>query len=116
MAGIEVDEALVLPHIVEAVGDHRAHPRTAEVVVVGLDRFLGVDLAFAVEIAQQFLLLGVHADDWQAGLQILLLQTGDVLELGIAVRIRGPIVFFFNAFRLRYLCLRSNWETTCRLT
>ena len=30
--------------------------------------------------------------------------------------LRGPIVFFFNAFRLRYLCLRSNWETTCRLT
>src|SRR5271157_4107993 len=29
--------------------------------------------------------------------------------------LRGPIVFFFNAFRLRYLCLRSNWETTCRL-
>src|SRR5271157_101312 len=25
--------------------------------------------------------------------------------------LRGPIVFFFNAFRLRYLCLRSNWET-----
>ena len=41
MAGIEVDEALVLPHIVEAVGDHRAHPRTAEVVVVGLDAFPG---------------------------------------------------------------------------
>ena len=30
--------------------------------------------------------------------------------------LQGPIVFFFNAFRLRYLCLRSNWETTCRLT
>ena len=30
--------------------------------------------------------------------------------------LRGRIVFFFNAFRLRYLCLRSNWETTCRLT
>ena len=30
--------------------------------------------------------------------------------------LRGPIVFFFNAFRLRYPCLRSNWDTTCRLT
>src|ERR1700678_1233769 len=28
---------------------------------------------------------------------------------------RGPIVFFFRAFRLRYPFLRSNWETTCRL-
>ena len=35
------------------------------------------------------LLLGVHAVDWQAGLQILLLQTGDVLELGVADRIAG---------------------------
>ena len=29
--------------------------------------------------------------------------------------LRGPIVFFFKAFRLRYPFLRSNWETTCRL-
>src|SRR5271157_5882999 len=29
--------------------------------------------------------------------------------------LRGPIVFFFNAFRLRYPCLRSNWDATCRL-
>src|SRR3954447_7065684 len=28
---------------------------------------------------------------------------------------RGPIVFFFNAFRRRYRCLRSSCETTCRL-
>src|SRR5271157_4299140 len=34
------------------------------------------------------------------------------LRLGL----RGPIVFFFNAFLLRYLCLRSNWDTTSRLT
>ena len=52
-----------------------------------VDGLLGVDLAFTVEIAQQFLLLGVHADDGQAGLQILLLQAGDVLELGVAIGI-----------------------------
>ena len=58
-------------------------------MVVGLDGFLRVDLAVAVEIAEQFLLLRVHADDGQAGLQILLLETGDVLELGVAVGIAG---------------------------
>src|SRR3954454_9354719 len=38
----------------------------------------------------QFLLLRVHADDGQAGLQILLLETGDVPELRVAVRVAGP--------------------------
>ena len=71
------------------MGDHRARSRAAEVVIVGLDGFLGVDLAVTVEIAEQFLLLRIHADDGQAGLQILLLETGDVLELGVAVRIAG---------------------------
>ena len=76
-------------------------PDAAEVVVVDLDRLLRVDLPVAVEVAEQLLLLGVHADDGQAGLQVLLLEAGDVLELGVAVRMAGPIVFFFNAFRLR---------------
>src|SRR5271157_2704000 len=48
---------------------------------------MGVGLAFAVEIAQQLLLLGVHADDWKASAQILPLQAGDVLELGVAIGI-----------------------------
>src|SRR5208337_2299101 len=61
------------------------------------------------------LLLRIHADDGQASLQILLLEAGDLFELGVAVWIGGPIVFFFRAFRLRYPFLRSNWETTCRL-
>ena len=54
VAGVEVDEALVLPHIVETVGDHHTGSRPAEVVVVGLNGFLRVDLAAAVEIAEQF--------------------------------------------------------------
>src|SRR5216683_3307193 len=37
------------------------------------------------------------------------------LNWALRLGLRGPIVFFFNAFRLRYLFLRSNWETTCRL-
>src|SRR5580693_3719885 len=37
------------------------------------------------------------------------------LNWALRFGLRGPIVFFFSAFRLRYPCLRSNWETTCRL-
>src|SRR3954454_9120056 len=48
---------------------------------------MGVGLAFAVEIAQQLLLLGVHAEDRQAGAEILPLQAGDILELGVAMGI-----------------------------
>src|SRR5271168_4158229 len=38
------------------------------------------------------------------------------LNWALRFGLRGPIVFFFNAFRLRYPFLRSNWDTTCRLT
>src|SRR5271157_1897628 len=37
------------------------------------------------------------------------------LNWALRFGLRGPIVFFFRAFRLRYPFLRSNWETTCRL-
>ena len=52
MAGIEVDEALVLPHVVEPVRDDHTGSGTAEIVVIDLDGFVGVSLAFAIEIAQ----------------------------------------------------------------
>jgi hypothetical protein len=32
------------------------------------------------------------------------------------LRLEGALDVFFNAFRLRYPCLRSNWDTTWRLT
>jgi len=63
VAGIEVDEALVLPHIVETVGDHCARPCAAEVMVIGFDGPLRVDPAVTGEIAEQLLLLRIHADD-----------------------------------------------------
>jgi hypothetical protein len=67
--------------------DHRTRPRAAEIVVVGLDRLLRIDPAVTVEVAQQLLLLRIDADDRPAGLEILLLEAGDVLELGIAGRV-----------------------------
>jgi hypothetical protein len=85
VAGIQVDKALVLSHIVETVGDYHTSSRAAKVVVVGLNGLLSVNLAVSVEIAQQFPLLRVHADDRQAGAEILLLEMSNVLELGVAM-------------------------------
>jgi hypothetical protein len=98
VAGLQVDKALVPAHVVETVRDHHARSRTSKIVIVCLDGFLRVDLAVMVEIAQQFLLLRVHTNDWQAGPQILVLETGDVLELGVAIRIAGT-------HRLLFQCL-----------
>src|SRR5664279_5760094 len=36
------------------------------------------------------------------------------LNWALRFGLRGPIVFFFKAFRLRYPFLRNNLETTCR--
>jgi hypothetical protein len=100
MAGVQVDEGFVLPHIVKTMGNHRSRSCAAEVVVVGLDGFLGVDLAVTVEIAEQFLLLRIHADDGQASLQILLLEAVDLLELGVAVWIAGTHRLLLQGFPL----------------
>jgi hypothetical protein len=54
-------------------------------VVVRLDRRLRLDPALAVEIPEQLLLLGIDADHRRPGLQRLLLQAGDLLELCVAI-------------------------------
>ena len=90
VAGVQVDEAPVEPHVVDPVRDHRARSHAAEVVVVDLDRPLRLDRPVAVEVADQLLLLRVDADHRQAGRQVLPLEPGDVLELGVAVRMARP--------------------------
>ena len=51
---------------------------------------LRLDRPLAVEVADQLLLLRVDADDRQAGRQVLPLEPGDVLELGVAVGMARP--------------------------
>src|SRR4051794_6881917 len=79
VAGVQVDEAPVEPHVVDPVGDHRARTHAAEVVVVDLDGALRLDHPPAVEVADQLLLLGVDADHRQSGRQVLALEPRDVL-------------------------------------
>src|SRR4051812_16797610 len=55
-------------------------------MVVDLERRLRLDRPVAEEVPDQSLLLGVDADHRQAGREVLPLQPGDVLELGVAVR------------------------------
>ena len=70
--------------------EHGPAGGTGEVVVEHLDDLLGVQLAIAVEVAQQFLLFRVHAHDRLARLQVLLLESGDVLKLSVAIRMSRP--------------------------
>ena len=83
------DGAGIGPHVVDAVGDGAALGRGWKVVVV--DQFGAVvPLGTGVlERANEFLLLGVDADDRRVVDGAALAQFGDVLELVVAVRVRG---------------------------
>jgi len=76
---------LIAFEIVHAMGNDHAPGRAREVMVEGVHHFLRVELARAVEIAQQLLLLGIEAHNWILRLQIRLLELRDVLKLGVAV-------------------------------
>ena len=83
------DGAGIGARVVDAVGDGAALGRGWKVVVV--DQFgavvpLGAGIA---ERADEFLLLGVDADDRCVLDGAALAQLGDVLELVVAVRMRG---------------------------
>src|SRR5208337_1036125 len=115
VAGVQVDEGFVLPHIVKTMGNHRSRSCAAEVVVVGLDGFLGVDLAVTVEIASNSFFFVSMLMTGRPAFKYCFLRRAIFLNWALRFGLRGPIVFFFRAFRLRYPFLRSNWETTCRL-
>ena len=83
------DGAGVGPGVVDAVGDGEAVGIGAEVVVVdqlGSAVPLGAGIA---ECADELLLLGVDADDRRVVGGAPLTQFGDVVELVVAVRVRG---------------------------
>jgi hypothetical protein len=56
-----------------------------KVVIQHCDGVAGIELAISIEIAQQFLFLGVDADDRPPRRQVLLLEFGNPLELRMAV-------------------------------
>ena len=85
VAGPQVHVAVVLLHVVQPVRDDHARGEAGEVVVERLDDPLRQEVPGPVEVADQLLLLGVHAHDRVVRRQVLPLEPGDVLELLVAV-------------------------------
>ena len=76
---------IIALQIVQPVRDHHTRGGAGEVMIEGREDLLGVEVALPVEVAHQFLLLGVDAQDRVIGLQVLLPEPGDVLELLVTV-------------------------------
>ena len=83
--GADDHEAAVGGQVVDAVGNGDAVGLGAEVVVVDGKRGSFPSRAVVLEIAHQFPLLGVDADDRQAAFGEPQALRGDVLELFVAV-------------------------------
>src|SRR4051812_39463949 len=90
----DVDPAQVPPEVVDAVGDRLADARVREVVDPYLLRVpLGLPLPSAIlEVADQFLLLGVDGDDGPTGCEVAATGLADVAELGVTVGALLPLV------------------------
>ena len=58
------DEALVALHVVNTVGDDLSRGKVLVIMVVDLHLPLHVALPCPVKVAQTFLFLAIHADDW----------------------------------------------------
>ena len=77
---------LIADRIVNAEGNRHPLALGTEVMVIHRGGDLTPDSPGILEIADQFLLLGVDTDDRQAALQELLLFLGDVTELLVPLR------------------------------
>ena len=87
LASAQIEVASVSLQVINPVGDDDALGKTVKVVVVGAQCLLSVQMAIPIEVAQVFLLLGVHADNRIAGRCIPGFQANNVLKLLIAVLI-----------------------------
>src|SRR6266852_7691041 len=85
VTGAEVEISRVAFEIVEAMRDDDARAEAGEIVIPHLLRLLNVELAVAIEKAQEFPLFRVDAEQRVDGIAVLGFQPGDVLELGVAV-------------------------------
>ena len=102
MADAQIDVPMIALEIVDAVRVDDAAGVAGKVVVQGFDGFLRVGVSFAKKIADQFLFLGVDAENRVAGLFIKSTQTCDVAELAVTVRMKER---FFRALRRPRRCL-----------
>jgi hypothetical protein len=81
----DIDRAAVGLEVVNAVGNGDALAEGAEVVVEDLDGLAAPNLAGVLEVADQFALLGVDADDRRLLLGEAAPLPGDIAELPIAL-------------------------------
>ncbi len=98
----DAHEAVIGGHVVDAVRDRFADRISRKVVHVdqfGLSRWLPF-LAPILEVADEFLLLGVDGDNRNAAPNTVLSCGVDMLELRVAIRMLCPSTDLFGACRL----------------
>src|SRR5919106_4278866 len=85
MADSQLNIADIESQIIEAVRDDDTFRKATKVMIIRLEFFQRIQMAIAIEVAQLFLLLGIHADNRIAGSFILRLETLNRFKLLIAV-------------------------------
>ena len=84
----QIDIALVMEDVIDAIGYGPAQRIAREIMEIGLRWSLAPSAAFVGEVADQFLVLGIDTDDRIACAQELLSHTTNVAKLAVAVGMR----------------------------
>src|SRR6266852_1843762 len=85
-AEAHMNPALITGQIVDTMRNDDATGQAGEIMIKRFERLLAVDLAITVERAQEFLLLGIDAQDGVARLEKLLDEMGQMTKLRVAMR------------------------------
>jgi hypothetical protein len=88
VTGVEVEIPVVPRYVITPMGNQFAFPRAGKIMVEDLDGRLGVGMTVSRTIPEQFLFLGVEADDRIPRRPIFSLELGDVLKLGVPIGVR----------------------------
>ena len=84
-ADAEVDVTTIAFEIVQAVRDHIAVRERREIVIEDANRFVGEQMAVAIEFAQKLAFFRVDAEDGIDGIEVELFVETDDLELLVAI-------------------------------
>src|SRR5712692_1612912 len=85
MTRSQLNIADIASYIIEAVWNDHPFSKAIEIMIIGSQCFQRIQMAFAIEVAHIFLLLGIHTDNRIPGSFILSFQTLNVFKLLIAV-------------------------------
>ena len=114
-----IHQAVIPSDVIDAVGGCDAFRILSKVVCVHLDRVCPPSAAFVLERADQLFLLGVDADHGIARFQECFLPLLNVVELPVAVWVRGTGEAFTVRLQRKPFFLRSSrtvvWLTVCPL-